>query len=643
MMRRPVARDRGRPATAALVLLMLAGLLGGTVRAEPATAATAGTTVFGPKCPDVMVIAARGSGEAPQADWTKPSAYDGEKIFYGAGEANYDVYRLLKASAPNLHFSLDAVMYPADAVFPDAVFQMAAYLASVDSGVQAILADVGQTERICGGGVKYVFTGYSQGAWVVHRALWQLASQKPSILGKVVGVSLFGDPLFRPGQTIVRDFRLQTLLWSGAATLSDAASVDVPKNLVPLTASYCFPNDPVCQFVGLPPVLNLAALDSCRKVDWAPGQCPHTSYVVWGETAKAAAFIEPNLPTRTVWPWLTGAKPPAGTVGVPYEWKATVTPAARTKYIWTALTAPPPGLRFSQDGVLSGIPTTAGTYSFGIKAQSDPQERYVTGTVRVTINPGTSSPSGCSSGTCTAAAWGGNASGELGNGSTTDSSTPVPVSSLSGVTAIAGGKIYSLALRGDGTVWAWGHNGYGQLGNGSNTNSSTPVQVAGLSGVTAVAGGNVHSLALRADGTVWAWGDNLFGQMGNSTMPDSSTPVQVAGLSGVTAIASGGFHSLALRGDGKVWAWGENLNSTMPDSSTPVQVAGLSGITAIAAGQSHSLALRGDGSVWAWGWNLYGQLGNGSTTDSSTPVQVAGLSGVTAVAGGYVHSLALHT
>jgi hypothetical protein len=187
-----------------------------------------------------MVIAARGSGEDPQAKWTDPEAYKDPNIFFGAGAANYDVYRLLKASAPNLQFALDAVMYPADAVFPDAVFQMAAYLTSVDSGVQAILADVGQTERICGGGVKYIFTGYSQGAWVVHRALWQLAGQKPSILGKVVGVSLFGDPLFRPGQTIVRDFRLQTGLWPGAATLSDPTSVDVPKNIRSLTASYCF-------------------------------------------------------------------------------------------------------------------------------------------------------------------------------------------------------------------------------------------------------------------------------------------------------------------------------------------------------------------------------------------------------------------
>ena len=72
--------------------------------------------------------------------------------------------------------------------------------------------------------------------------------------------------------------------------------------------------------------------------------------------------------------------------------------------------------------------------------------------------------------------------------------------------AIAGGGDHSLALKSDGTVWAWGWNGYGQLGDGSTTNRLTPVPVSGLTGVVAIAGGDYHSLALKSDGTVWAWG-----------------------------------------------------------------------------------------------------------------------------------------
>jgi len=264
-------------------------------------------------------------------------------------------------------------------------------------------------------------------------------------------------------------------------------------------------------------------------------------------------------------------------------------------------------------------------------------------------------------------AWGFNREGELGNGTNTTTypqglDTPGPVSGLTGVTAIAGGQLHSLALQSDGTVWAWGYNGNGQLGNGTQTDNNTPVQVLGpggvgyLTGVTALAvgGSNLHSLVVKSDGTVWAWGLDNEGELGNGTTFTSFTPVQVLGpggvgyLTGVTALAVGFELSLALQSDGTVWAWGYNGNGelgngtfTFTDNPTPVQVLGLSGVTAIAGGGFHSLALKSDGTVWAWGYNADGELGNGTFTNSNAPVQVLGLSGVTAIAGGGFHSLAL--
>ena len=98
----------------------------------------------------------------------------------------------------------------------------------------------------------------------------------------------------------------------------------------------------------------------------------------------------------------------------------------------------------------------------------------------------------------------------------------------------------------------------GQLGDGTNTDTSTPVQVKDpndtsgyLTGATAIAAGGTHSLALKSEGTVWAWGSNQSGQLGNGTTIDDSsttginTPVRVNDLSGVKAIAAGGEHSLA--------------------------------------------------------------------------------------------------
>jgi alpha-tubulin suppressor-like RCC1 family protein len=257
-------------------------------------------------------------------------------------------------------------------------------------------------------------------------------------------------------------------------------------------------------------------------------------------------------------------------------------------------------------------------------------------------------------------AWGINSVGQLGNGTTTNSNTPVEVEGAGGsgyltdVTAIAAGGRHSLALRRDGTVWAWGWNSFGQLGIGTSDSSPhpTPVQVSGLTDVIAVAAGYGHSLALRRDGTVWAWGRNNWGQLGNGTTTNSNTPVEVEGTGGsgyltdVTAIGAGTSHSLALRRGGTVWAWGYNNEGELGDgtttnSSTPVQVSGLTDVTAIAAGGNHSLALGPDGNVLAWGDNSFGQLGNGTTTNSSTPVQASGLTDVTAIAGGNAHSLAV--
>ncbi|GIM86465.1 RCC1 domain-containing protein [Salinispora arenicola] len=242
-------------------------------------------------------------------------------------------------------------------------------------------------------------------------------------------------------------------------------------------------------------------------------------------------------------------------------------------------------------------------------------------------------------------AWGGNFSGQLGDGSTTNSSTPVPVSLPVGVTvtAVAAGGLHSLALTSAGTLLAWGHNSRGQLGDGTTTNRSTPVSVSLPAGttVTAVAGGRSHSLAVTSAGTVLAWGHNSLGQLGDGSTTTRSTPVPVSLPVGTTAVAvaGGGEHSVGLTSAGTVLAWGRNFfgqlgDGTTADSSVPVAVSLPSGITvtAITAGDDHSLGLTSAGTVLAWGRNFFGQLGDGTTADSSTPVAVSLPSGATVTA-----------
>jgi Ca2+-binding RTX toxin-like protein len=168
---------------------------------------------------------------------------------------------------------------------------------------------------------------------------------------------------------------------------------------------------------------------------------------------------------------------------------------------------------------------------------------------------------------------------------------------MTGVDAIVATSSSSYALV-DGEVWAWGDNWAGQLGNGTRTDSSTPVSVNGIPGVDAIACGSHHCLAVSDDG-VWAWGFNAYGQLGASTTSDyQSIPIRATTvtLSGIDAIAAQDSTSFALV-DGEVLGWGYGCygilgnNEACGSSSTPVKASGLTGVSAIAAGSRHMLAL----------------------------------------------------
>ena len=227
--------------------------------------------------------------------------------------------------------------------------------------------------------------------------------------------------------------------------------------------------------------------------------------------------------------------------------------------------------------------------------------------------------------------WGNNASGQLGDGTTTDRSTPVDVVGLSsGVVAVSAEAGYNCVLTVVGGVKCWGRNDSGQLGDGTTTHRSTPVDVVGLtSGVASVSAGSGHTCVVTTEGGVECWGSNSTFQLGDGTTTDRTTPVEVAGLtSGVATVTAGWRHTCALTTTGGVKCWGSNGtgqlgNGVTTQQAKPVDVAGLtSGVTVVDAGEGGACAVTIGGGLRCWGSNRFGQLGDGSTFQRSTPVDV---------------------
>ena len=131
--------------------------------------------------------------------------------------------------------------------------------------------------------------------------------------------------------------------------------------------------------------------------------------------------------------------------------------------------------------------------------------------------------------------------------------------------AIAAGRVHSVALKADGAVYAWGTNAQGQLGDGTTTQRLTPVSI--LTGVVSIAAGDRHTLAVKTDGTVWAWGSASSGRLGNGgSSGQQNAPVQ-ATFTGAVAVAAGESHSLVLKSDGTVWSFGSNADGELGDGN----------------------------------------------------------------------------
>jgi alpha-tubulin suppressor-like RCC1 family protein len=271
--------------------------------------------------------------------------------------------------------------------------------------------------------------------------------------------------------------------------------------------------------------------------------------------------------------------------------------------------------------------------------------------------------------------WGLNASGQLGNGTTTDQSRPVAVTGMPKAVQLTSGFYESCARNETGTMTCWGGGqgisaddpanavagvpdavqsssgqrhacartsggavycwglfdyyrlaNYGQIGTTANLGERVPYRVPGIDNAVEVAAGANHTCARLADNSVRCWGLNSEGQLGNGTLTSSATPVVVSGLAEVVQLAPGFRHTCARLASGEVKCWGLNNMGQLGDGTTyggrwtPVTVPGLgAGVRKVTAGGQHTCALRADRRVACWGDNALGQLGTGDTSQRLLP------------------------
>jgi hypothetical protein len=186
--------------------------------------------------------------------------------------------------------------------------------------------------------------------------------------------------------------------------------------------------------------------------------------------------------------------------------------------------------------------------------------------------------------------WGDGTNGKLGNGDTSDKTTPTITSSLgTGRTAVglSSGEEITCAILDNGAVSCWGYGSSGGLGNGGTPLMKiTPTLTSSLgTGRTAVAlsSGSTYTCAILDNGSVSCWGHGIYGQLGNGATSAKLTPTLTSSLgTGRTAVA-------------------------------------------LSSGNYHTCAILDNGSVSCWGYGNYGQMGNGATSSKSTPTLTSSL------------------
>ena len=228
--------------------------------------------------------------------------------------------------------------------------------------------------------------------------------------------------------------------------------------------------------------------------------------------------------------------------------------------------------------------------------------------------------------------WGRNDVGQLGLSDLIDRSSPVAVSGITVSKLFHTSNTYEtcFAINTSGQLYAWGRNTNGNLGDGTSTNRSSPtLVVGGYQFVNVFTAGIFATLGITNDGSAYTWGLATYGLLGDNTTTTKSSPVLVVGGLKWKQILFDNASAVGLTTSGDAYSWGRNQYGQLgvgdqTDRSSPTAVIGGHKFIKITGGTSSFYGLTKTGSVYAWGQNAYGNLGNGTTSDKSSPTLVSG-------------------
>jgi alpha-tubulin suppressor-like RCC1 family protein len=253
--------------------------------------------------------------------------------------------------------------------------------------------------------------------------------------------------------------------------------------------------------------------------------------------------------------------------------------------------------------------------------------------------------------------WGADYAGQVGDGSNDGDGAPYPrrIGAFEDWSAVSAGGSHTCGIRHGGKLYCWGGDYTGQIGNGNGYDSNviSPKRIGSLEDWSNVSAGRLHTCGVRKNGKLYCWGMDINGQVGDGDgSSDKSAPVRIGTHEDWSTVDAGSDHTCGVRTNGKLYCWGwDNLGQVGDGNggsdtrvTAPRRIGTLEDWSKVSTGAIHSCGIRHGGKLYCWGNDGNGQIGDGgSDKDKSAPVRVGTFEDWSNVSAGIIHTCGIRT